>query len=54
MPDRKFDPHGEFGARYIKIGPFYDGNETLPGLGTSPYLDWFLQTCYVHRNNWIG
>lgn len=54
MFDRKFDPHEDLGVRYIMLGPFDDSHDLLPGWGTSPYLDWFLETCYVHYNNWVG
>lgn len=52
MFERKFRPHEDLGVRYIMIGPFYDGNETLPGWGSSPYLDWFLETFYYHCRAW--
>jgi len=54
MYSRKFNPHEDLGVRYIKIGPFYDGNDVLPGWGTSPYLDWILQTFYIHPRGLAG
>ncbi len=54
MYPRKFDPHEDLGVRYIKLGPFYDGNDVLPGWGTSPYLDWFLETFYIHYRGSVG
>lgn len=54
MLDRKFNPHDDLGVRYIMIGPFDDGHDLLPGWGTSPYLDWFLETFYIHYRGSVG
>lgn len=36
---------------FLWLGPA--GFVSGPMAGSSPYLDWYLETFYVHRVNWV-